>query len=98
MNNPFIADQKFKGINYSKNRLPKAEYENCIFEGCDFSDGYLDNQNFMECEFIDCNLSNANLSHTVFNEVSFSHCKMMGLKFEQCNAYLMAFKFNNCMI
>jgi len=98
MKKPFIADQTFKGQDFTKTRLQKGEYENCIFEGCDFSNGYLDNQNFMECEFIDCNLSNANIAHTVFNEVSFSHCKMMGLKFEESNDFLMIFNFTDCVL
>ncbi len=42
MNKPFVSDRTFKGQDYTKTRLPKAEYENCIFEGCNFSDGYLD--------------------------------------------------------
>lgn len=93
-----ITDQIFKAQNYTKTRLPKGEYENCVFESCDFSNGYLDNQNFLECEFIDCNLSNANIRHTIFNEVSFSHCKLMGLKFEDLNDFLIAFRFKHCTL
>ncbi len=92
----FVGDKTFKGQDFTKNRLPKAEYENCIFEGCDFSNSYLDNQNFLECEFIDCNLSNANITHTTFNEVLFSSCKMIGLKFETLNDFLIAFRFKDC--
>ena len=94
----FIADETFKGQNYTENRLPKAEYDNCVFEGCDFSNGYVDNQSFTACEFIDCNLSNANIAHTTFNEVVFSHCKMLGLKFEDCNDFLLDFSFDNCRL
>ena len=94
----FIADQNFKNRDYTQTRLPKGEYENCVFEGCNFEQGYLDNQNFIECEFIDCNFSNANLAHTIFNEVSFSHCKMLGLKFEDCNDFLIAFSFHDCVL
>lgn len=98
MNNAFVSDQTFKNQNYAQTRLPKGEYENCVFMGCDFSNGYLDNQNFTECEFIDCNLSNANIAHTVFNDVSFSLCKMIGLKFETLNAFLLSFSFNSCTL
>lgn len=94
----FISDKTFKNQDYSKNRLPKAEYENCIFKGCNFSNSYLDNQNFLECEFIDCNLSNANIAHTTFNEVVFSDCKMIGVKFETLNDFLLSFRFNNCAL
>lgn len=98
MNKPFITDRTFKGQDFRKKPLQKAEYENCIFDGCDFSEGYLDHQNFMECEFMDCNLSNANITQTIFNDVSFSHCKMIGLKFEDCNTLFMAFGFNHCIL
>lgn len=97
MNN-FIADQTFKGKDYTQNRLPKADYENCVFKGCDFANGYLDNQNFMECKFVDCNLSNANIAHTIFKEVIFSHSKLIGLKFEDCNDFLMDFSFQDCIL
>jgi uncharacterized protein YjbI with pentapeptide repeats len=91
-----IIDQSFKGENYTTTRLPRAEYENCIFERCDFSKGYIDNQTFLECEFIDCNLSNANIVNTTFKEVTFSHCKMMGLALNTCNSFLMDFSFFDC--
>ncbi len=94
----FVSDQTFKNQNYTKNRLPKGEYENCVFEGCDFSNGYLDNQNFLECEFIDCNLSNANITHTTLNEIHFSHCKMMGLKFESLNDFILSLTFDHCIL
>lgn len=91
----FISDKTYKGVDFTKTRLPKAEYENCVFEGCDFSNGYLDNQNFMECTFLDCNLSNANITHTTFKEVAFDYCKMIGVKFDACNDFLMDFAFNH---
>ncbi|APQ17628.1 pentapeptide repeat-containing protein [Maribacter hydrothermalis] len=91
-----IIDQNFKGENYTTTRLPRAEYENCIFESCDFSEGYLDNQIFLECEFMDCNLSNANIVNTTFKEVKFSHCKLMGLAFNTCHSFLMDLFFYNC--
>lgn len=94
----FISDKLFDGLNFSKERLPKGEYENCVFQNCDFTKGYLDNQNFMKCRFLDCNLSNANIAHTQFNEVVFDHCKMMGLKFEESNDFLMDFTFKNCIL
>ncbi len=94
----FITDKLFEGLDYSQHRLPKGEYENCVFKNCDFSNGYLDNQNFMECRFLDCNLSNTNIAHTQFNDVLFDHCKMIGLKFEESNDFLMDFTFKDCML
>ena len=96
MQKPFIADKTFKGQDFSETRLPQGEYENCRFEGCNFSRGFLDNQNFMECQFVDCNLSNANIVNTTFKEVEFDLCKMMGLRFETCNTFLIEFLFSGC--
>jgi len=98
MSNRYIPNQNFKGQDYTKIRLPKGEYDNCLFEGCDFSNGYLDNQNFLECEFVDCNLSNVNIAHTTLNEVHFSHCKMIGLKFESLNDFILSFTFDHCIL
>ena len=98
MDESSIADKTFKNVDYTQVRLPKGEYENCVFEGCNFSGSYLDNQNFMECQFIECNLSNANIAHTTFKEVIFSNCKMIGLKFAECNDFLMDFTFDSCTL
>jgi uncharacterized protein YjbI with pentapeptide repeats len=94
----YIADETFKGKNYTKTRLPKGEYEHCVFEQCDFSNGYLDNQNFSECVFTDCNLSNANIKYTLCNDVRFSHCKLLGLKFEDLNDFLIRFQCEDCTL
>lgn len=94
----YIADQNFKGKNYTLERLPKGEYDHCIFEGCDWSNGFLDNQHFIECEFIDCNLSNVNMAHSIFNEVTFTGCKMLGIKLETCNPFLRSFHFKECSL
>ncbi len=93
-----ISDKAFKNQDFTKTRLQKAEYENCVFEGCDFSDSFLDNQHFLECEFNECNLSNANIAHTTFNEVVFLGCKMIGLKFETLNDFLLTFSFEHCAL
>jgi fluoroquinolone resistance protein len=94
----FISDTTYKGIDFTAKRLPRAEYEKCVFDTCNFCDGYLDGQNFMECTFTGCNLSNTNIANTTFKEVSFQHSKMMGLKFETCNTFLMDFTFLDCYL
>lgn len=96
MQKPFIADQEYEGQDYSKNPLPKAEYEHCIFRNCKFSDGFLDNQTFMECEFVECDLTNANIKHTTFKECHFKGSKLVGLRFEDCNTLFLSMKFEGC--
>ncbi|MBT8296298.1 MAG: pentapeptide repeat-containing protein [Gramella sp.] len=98
MNNTFITDQIYKDEDFSKERLPKGDYDNCSFIGCNFSDGFLDNCQFLECRFESCNLSNANIAHTTFKEVQFIDCKMVGLLFERCNQILLSFSFKRCTL
>lgn len=95
---PFITDTTFTGEDFTQNRLPRAEYENCTFNSCNFENSLLDGQNFMECTFIDCNLSSTNITHTIFKEVSFIKSKMLGLKFESCNTFLIDFTFETCVL
>ncbi len=94
----FINDKTYKGIDFTVKRIPRAEYENCIFDTCNFSNGFLDGQNFMECTFTDCNLSNTNITNTIFKEVNFQHCKMIGLRFDTCNPFLIDFTFLDCRL
>ncbi|WP_298474541.1 pentapeptide repeat-containing protein [uncultured Maribacter sp.] len=98
MSKPFILDSTFSNENYTQNRLPRGEYENCIFERCNFENSLLDNQNFMECTFIECNLSSSNITNTIFKEVSFVQCKMLGIPFESCNTFLIDFTFDTCVL
>ncbi|WP_298484927.1 pentapeptide repeat-containing protein [uncultured Maribacter sp.] len=95
MQAPFILDKTYTKQDYTTNRLPRAEYENCIFKECNFENGLLDGQNFMECTFIKCNFSATNITNTIFKEVSFTTCKMLGVTFETCNTFLIDFTFNN---
>jgi uncharacterized protein YjbI with pentapeptide repeats len=98
MDKNYTANQTFEGKKYTESRLPKGEYDHCIFEECDFSDSFLDNTHFIECRFIDCNLSNANIKHSLFREVSFVRCKMLGLRFEDCNDFLLSLQFQECSL
>ncbi|MCM4167531.1 hypothetical protein KCTC52924_00970 [Arenibacter antarcticus] len=98
MNNPFIMDQTYKGIDYTINKLPKGEYENCVFESCSFSKADIANVSFMECTFIECDLSNVHLKNTAIKESEFENCKMLGVRFDHCNPFLLSFKFVGCTL
>ena len=98
MNLPLTNNQNFKSQNYTLDRLPKAEYSDCKFTKCNFENSDLSNNSFLDCEFVDCNLSNINVSHTTFNDVSFNDCKLVGVLFQNCNAFLLAFSFKNCSL
>ncbi|WP_350284447.1 pentapeptide repeat-containing protein [uncultured Croceitalea sp.] len=96
MNKPFVADRYFKNEDFTKNPLPKADYEECTFDGCQFQEGYLDNQNFVDCTFVSCNLSNTNIAHTTFNDVRFDACKLIGVQFDKAEQGLLTLQFSSC--
>ena len=91
-----FQEQEFKNKNYTSQPLTKGDYENCMFIECNFSNSDLSHLNFVECSFEDCDLTSANLNQTALKEVSFRNCKLLGLRFEHCNSFLMAVQFENC--
>ena len=98
MNSVLIVDKTYKGKDYTKVRLPRAEYEYCIFDNCSFSQSDVRNTTFTECEFIDCDLSNANIKEVAFKETTFTDCKILGVNFHECNSFLLSFSFANCTL
>ncbi|BAO74461.1 pentapeptide repeat-containing protein [Winogradskyella sp. PG-2] len=98
MNLPFIDNQEFKNQNYETAKLTKGEYTECTFVNCNFENSDLSNNSFLECEFIDCNLSNVNVTYTIFNDVSFRGSKLVGVQFQNCNDFLLAFGFIDCTL
>ena len=92
----FFADKTYVREDFRKNRLPKGDYENCIFEECLFQESFLDNQHFTECQFVQCDLTNTNVAHTQFNDVTFQECKLVGIHFETCDPLLSTLQFKNC--
>ncbi len=98
MINDYIEDEVFKSGNFTEKPLAKAEYENCIFSNCVFSTSNLSNFIFAECIFDHCDLSMAVLKNTTFRDVQFRNCKLLGLRFDECNSFLLSFLFEGCMI
>lgn len=98
MSQYFIDDQTFKGINFSQKKLQKGTYENCQFEDCKFNSIRLTSFTFIDCQFRNCDLSNTILTETGFQNTLFSTCKLMGLRFDSCNSFLLAINFNNCRL
>ncbi|MBU2930079.1 pentapeptide repeat-containing protein [Winogradskyella psychrotolerans] len=98
MNQPLIDQQHFSFKDYTNSPLPKAEYSDCTFINCNFENSDLSNIAFLECNFTDCNFSNVNVMHTSFNDVAFQDCKILGVQFQNCNAFLLTFKFSGCTL
>lgn len=98
MSDNYVNDTEFKGHNYSEKRLEIGEYDNCNFINCNFSNSDISNITFIECEFIDCNISSTRVKNTGFKTVKFTDCKLLGLKFNECDEFLLSIKFDNCQL
>ena len=98
MERKYIEDKRFDNVDFTNRNFETAEYENCSFHHCDLSNTNLSGATFSECDFVNCNLSLAKLGQTGFREVQFRECKMLGLHFEDCNQFLFAVSFENCVL
>ena len=94
MNTHYFTDQSFERIN----SLNQGTYEQCEFLGCDFSNLDISAFVFTDCRFNDCNLSMATLNNTGFKNVNFTTCKLLGLRFDDCNAFGFAVTFDTCIL
>lgn len=98
MASDYFEDHEYRGEVFSPETFPQGDYDQCVFEGCDFSNARLGGRVFTGCRFVECNLGNAQLANTSFNEVIFTGCKMIGIRFEACNAMLLRFAFVRCQL
>lgn len=78
--------------------LKNVEFDQCRFLNCDLSSQDLSGAQFTDCEFTDCNLCLVNLRKTALRNVKFKNCKMLGLRFDECNGFGLAFTFENCIL
>lgn len=73
-----------------------GEYEGCRFVGCNFSEVDLSEFIFSDCVFTGCNLSVVKLEKTAIRNCKFNECKILGVNFENCNPFGLAFSFESC--
>ncbi len=93
-----FADTIFDKQDYKNNPLAKGEYDTCRFTHCDFAGSDLSQVKFIGCTFESCNLSLAKILNTGFQDVVFKDCKMLGLRFDTCDAFALTFRFDNCTL
>ncbi len=96
--NDLIIDKEFKNINFLDVIFEKAEYDNCLFLNCNFSTVNLSDVIFSDCTFVSCDFSMAKTTNTSFKTATFKECKLLGLHFNECNNFLLAFYFENCIL
>lgn len=98
MTNNYIINKTFSRIDFTTNRLPIGEYDQCTFTNCTFAESEISNCVFLECEFISCNLSLTRVKNTAFQDVYFLECKVLGIKFNECNDFLLTLNFKKCQL
>ncbi|MBQ4819174.1 pentapeptide repeat-containing protein [Aquimarina sp. MMG016] len=89
-------DKTFENQNFSDQKLPSREYDNCTFVNCDFSSTDMSVVTFLECRFDNCKFSSVMMKETSFQEVVFVECKMLGLDFSTCNDFMFSVEFGKC--
>ena len=94
----YFDSEEYSKIDFSKTKIKKGEYDNCTFIKCNFEGIHASNIQFVECEFIECNFSNAIVKDTAFKDVNFINCKMIGVKFNECDPFLLQFTFSYCQL
>ncbi len=94
-----MGEQYFEGKTFNeKDTLAKGEYENCTFSNCNLAEADLSGFSFENCLFEQCNLSMAKLKKVSLRDVKFKNCKLLGLRFDDCNPFLLAVNFENCQL
>lgn len=96
--NEYFSEKEFNAIDVSISGFIKGEYEACTFRNCNLASADLSDCKFVDCTFDDCNLSLANISRVLLRDVKFKGCKLLGLRFDTCNAFGMAVAFEGCQL
>ncbi len=94
----YFECEKYSGVDFVKVPIKKGTYDACTFEDCNFENVHASAIEFMECEFINCNFSNTIIKNTSFKEVLFMNCKLLGIKFCECDPFLLQMSFENCQL
>ncbi len=92
----YVEEEVFERVDFSAEPLPKGEYTQCRFVQCTFTKADLIGVVFLECTFEGCDLSLAKVRQAAFRDVHFTDCKMLGLSFDQCNAFLFSVRPERC--
>ena len=98
MINNYFDSETYSKVDFTTTKIKKGEYDNCTFTNCNFEAIHASNIQFVECEFIECNFSNSIVKDTAFKDVQFYNCKMMGVKFNECDPFLLQMTFKDCQL
>ncbi len=98
MERNYTEGRIYEKEDFTVNRLPDGDYENCQFVHCNLANADLSGINFIECSFNACNMGRAKLSRVSFRDVRFKDSKMIGLHFEDCNEFMLTMEFDRCIL
>ena len=98
MERKYTEDGVFDKEDYTSDRLPAGDYENCQFSHCNFSNANLSECHFIECIFTGCNMGRTKLSKVSFRDTIFKDSKMIGLHFGDCNEFMLSMEFDHCIL
>ncbi len=98
MEQGYITDKKFDTAAFADALLTKNEYEHCEFLNCDMGSADLSGNTFVDSVFNGCNLSLSKFAKTAFRDVQFKNCKMLGIRFDTCDDFILSFSFDNCQL
>jgi fluoroquinolone resistance protein len=94
----YVDDQRFEAVDFRESPLAIGEYDRCTFLNCIFSEADLSDRSFGECTFENCDFSMAKIRNTTFRDAQFVNCKLLGLRFDECNPFLLSFAFDGCIL
>jgi len=98
MSTILFEDRTFTSTDLRPDAFAGAEFEQCTFQRGRWMAADLKGARFSGCVFEQCDLSNALVVGTGFRTVVFKECKLLGVQFEQCNAFLLSMHFENCRL
>lgn len=81
-------NEKFDVLNLQNHQMG-SQYENCNFTNCNFENHDFSKTIFIDCTFSQCNLSLIKTNKTAFRNVRFIDCKILGVRFDYCDPFLM---------
>jgi len=87
-----------KNMDYAQKPLVKGEYENTTFSHCSFYGADVSGISFRKCVFEGCDFSLASVQKTAFDDVHFKSCKLLGVRLDKCNDFLLSVDFEDCLL
>ena len=77
------SEQKFNGLDLSRQEIRDAEFYACKFQSCTMQEVALLNCRFDDCVFKDCDLSLIKITKSRFQDCEFKDCRLVGVNWTE---------------